>query len=491
MTFHSYIFTLCFLPACIAGYYFLNHLRFYQLGLCFLLAMSLWFYGYFNPGYLVVIIGSILGNYFIYRLVSYAGRLGRRNAKKAIAVFGVCLDLAVLGYFKYTDFLIGNVNLIFRQEFNLRHILLPLGISFFTFQQVSFLVDAYRDSGEGGMTYSLLEYAAYVCFFPQLVAGPIVTHGVLVPQLKDRARKCMDWDYMARGIMLFVLGLAKKILLADVFGNAADWAYANVDALNSTEAVIAVLSYTIQIYFDFSGYSDMAVGLGWMMHIDLPVNFDSPYKALTVTGFWKRWHMTLTSFFTEYLYIPLGGSRKGTVRTYANIFAVFFLSGLWHGAGWTFILWGAMHGCAQILERMCRKFWEGMHPVFSWLLAFGFINAAWVFFRADGIAMGMRIIKLVVRMDFGPIHSEILGAFSQPEWGFLLQDRPDILAYYPNFILLLYFLVAFFIILGMPNAKAITEKHVQGRVMPVAVAALFVWCVFSFSGISSFLYFNF
>lgn len=204
--------------------------------------------------------------------------------------------------------------------------------------------------------YSLLEYAAYVTYFPQLVAGPIVTHDILVPQMKDEKKKHLNFDSLSKGIALFTFGLAKKVLLADIFGNFVNLAYEDVNQLNVATAFLTMLAYTLQIYFDFSGYSDMAIGLGWMMNIDLPVNFDSPYKALSVTEFWKRWHITLTAFFTKYVYIPLGGNRKGSVRTYANIFIVFFLSGFWHGAGWTFVLWGVIHGLAQILERVLKKY---------------------------------------------------------------------------------------------------------------------------------------
>lgn len=491
MLFNSYIFILFFLPACLTGYYIFNHYKLYKLGTFFLLGMSLWFYGYFNPKYLILICGSIVFNYAIYKYM-YMILEKRRTQKirKYILTIGICCNLGVLGYFKYMNFFVENLNLIFKAGFNLKNIILPLGISFFTFQQISFIVDSYKMSG-GGYKYSLLEYSAYVTFFPQLVAGPIVTHDVLVPQLQDETRKHCNWNYMAKGITLFTLGLVKKVLLADVFGNAVNYAFDHIELLNSTTAVIAIFSYTIQIYFDFSGYSDMAIGLGWMMNIDLPINFDSPYKSLTVTEFWKKWHMTLTSFFTMYLYIPLGGNRKGLGRTCINIFLVFLLSGLWHGAGWTFILWGAMHGIAQIVERLLRAQWDKMHPVFSWILSFGFINLTWVFFRADGISEALRIINRVACMDFGSIDKEIVSVFAQPEWRFLGDFVPKLLSSYPNFIMLVYYLLAFVIILGMPNAKSIAENHIQNRIAPIAVAICLTWCLFSFGGVSTFLYFNF
>lgn len=340
MTFNSYIFILLFLPLCLLGYFALNRFRHYRLGMLLLLGMSFWFYGYFNPKYLLIICCSVFVNYIIYRLLHKMSVKYVMAKRKMIFLIGLIFNLGLLGYFKYMDFFIENVNLIFKTDFTLRNILLPLGISFFTFQQISFITDVYK--ARGGITYSFLEYAVYVTYFPQLVAGPIVTHDMLVPQLQDENRKHINFDYMSKGIALFTLGLAKKVLFADIFGNYVNLAYRDVYGLNTLTAFFAMLAYTFQIYFDFSGYSDMAIGLGWMMNIDLPVNFDSPYKALSVTEFWRRWHMTLTAFFTKYVYIPLGGNRKGTIRTYINIFIVFLFSGLWHGAGWTFVLWGVM-----------------------------------------------------------------------------------------------------------------------------------------------------
>lgn len=329
-------------------------------------------------------------------------------------------------------------------------------------------------------------------YFPQLVAGPIVTHDVLVPQLQDIKRKNIDYEYMAKGISLFTFGLAKKVLIADVFGNFVNLAYADVNTLNAASAFFTMLAYTIQIYFDFSGYSDMAIGLGWMMNIDLPVNFNSPYQALSVTEFWKRWHMTLTAFFTKYVYIPLGGNREGVIRTYINIFIVFLLSGFWHGAGWTFIFWGIMHGVAQMLERVLKKYWERLHPVFSWLLAFGFVNIAWIYFRSANITDAHIILSKMLSFDFGAINSDMIAVFTQPEWSLLwLKLAPGIIGTYKNINMVLYFVVSMTIILALPNAKYIAEHCREKIWTSVIVAFLLMWCIFSFSGVSTFLYFNF
>lgn len=329
-------------------------------------------------------------------------------------------------------------------------------------------------------------------YFPQLVAGPIVTHDLLVPQLQDEKKKHIDFDYLSKGIALFTLGLAKKVLLADVFGNFVNLAYEDISGINATTAFFAMLAYTFQIYFDFSGYSDMAVGLGWMMNIDLPINFDSPYKALSITEFWKRWHITLTAFLTKYVYIPLGGNRKGRICSYANILIVFLLSGFWHGAGWTFVLWGMMHGAVRILEKLFDKYRQKVHPGFSWLVSFGFINVAWIYFRAETIADAHIFLSKMLSFDFGAISNEMIKVFDQPEyvtfWALL---APGFKETYGNINMVLYFAAALVMVLAVPNAKYIAEKCVRKRWASFAVALLLTWCVFSFTGVSTFLYFNF
>lgn len=505
MTFNSYIFILLFLPLCLLGYFGLNRFRYYRAGLAFLLGMSLWFYGYFNPKYLLIICGSVLVNYSIYLLLNKLAvkydevsheedisllKKESDGRRRIIFIVGLIFNLGLLGYYKYTDFFIENVNIIFKTNYTLRNILLPLGISFFTFQQISFIADVYK--ARGGVSYSLLEYAAYVTYFPQLVAGPIVTHDMLVPQLQDEKKKHIDFDYMSKGIALFTFGLAKKVLLADVFGNFVNLAYEDISALNATTAFFAMLAYTFQIYFDFSGYSDMAVGLGWMMNIDLPINFDSPYKASSITEFWKRWHITLTAFLTKYVYIPLGGSRKGQICTYVNILIVFLLSGFWHGAGWTFILWGMMHGSARMLEKLFGKYRQKVHSGISWLVSFGFINVAWIYFRAESITDAHIFLSKMLSFDFGAISNEMIKVFDQPEcmafWTFL---APGFWETYGSINMMIYFAAAMVIVLAVPNAKYIAEKCAGKRWASFAVAFLLIWCVFSFTGVSTFLYFNF
>ena len=482
MLFNSYIFILAFLPLCLLGWFGLNRFKFHKLAQVFLLGMSLWFYGYFNAKYLAIIVSSVLINYCIYRSMS------RFRAKKMILLLGLVFNIGLLLCFKYLDFFISVFNQITGTEHTLLNILLPLGISFFTFQQISFIVDSYKGEVPN---YGFLEYACFVTYFPQLIAGPIVTHDELVPQFQEESRKRLDWENFSKGIYLFSLGLAKKVLIADTFGNVANIGYADISALDATNAIITMLSYTIQIYFDFSGYCDMAIGIGKMMNIDLPLNFDSPYKSLTITEFWDRWHMTLTRFFTRYVYIPLGGSRNGEWRTYRNIFIVFFISGFWHGAGYTFIVWGVCHGIFSIITRRFRRFFETLHPALNWIITFGFVNVMWVFFRADTLGDALRLLNRIARCRFGAINTEMLACFKPTEIELLLKLIPKLDQTYPYFAMAFLFVLAILLLLGGKNAYERMQAFRPTAVRVFTTAGLLVWSIFSFAGVSTFLYFNF
>ncbi len=487
MLFNSYIFIFLFLPICIVGYFLINKTKKYQLGHVFLLGMSLWFYGYFNPGYLLIIISSVLINYTLYRWMKKRQSLPEPKATKPIMILGVACNLGIIFYFKYMDFFIENVNAIAKTDWPLMHIILPLGISFFTFQQISFIVDVYR--GEVP-EYDFITYACYVTYFPQLIAGPIVTHNELIPQLLDEKKKTINWDNMAKGFYMFAIGLGKKVLLADVFGIAVGWGFEDVASLQATNAILVLLGYCFQLYFDFSGYCDMAIGLGQMMNIDLPLNFNSPYKALTITDFWNRWHMTLSRFFTRYVYIPLGGNRKGNVRTYVNLFIVFLLSGFWHGAAWTFVLWSVLNGIFVIITRMFRKGFENMHPALGWIITQGFFNLTLVFFRANSISDAIEFIKQILYVDFTPIDVNILYAFQTPVLKFLL-DGTAITHSLPFIYVGMYYFLALFIVLGSRNSHELMFEFKPNIKNMLWTAILIAVSVLSFSGISTFLYFNF
>lgn len=484
MLFNSYIFVLLFLPVTLAGYFLLNRRKTGLLAHVFLLGMSLWFYAYFNITYLPIILVSILFNFGIYKILR-----GKPHGKASL-ITGILVNLGILFFFKYFDFFLENVNAVFKTGFVLRTITLPLGISFFTFQQISFLIDTYK--GEVG-DYGFLEYALFVTYFPQLIAGPIVTHDELVPQFMDEEKRRINWDNFSRGLYLFTLGMAKKVLLADTFGKAVNWGYSNIDLLDSASAIVVTLSYTIQIYFDFSGYCDMAAGMAKMMNIDLPMNFNSPYQVLTITEFWDRWHITLTRFFTRYVYIPMGGSHQGRVRTYINMMIVFLASGLWHGASWTFVLWGAMHGVFCVITRHCKSFFDRLHPALNWLMTFGFLNITWILFRADTLSDAILMIRKVGMLKFTGINSYIVSCFDLTEltyaWTHIF--RFDIRAQYSFFFLVLFFILALWLLLGSPNAYELAGRFKPTRAGCVVTALLLVWCILSFSGVTTFLYFNF
>jgi len=303
---------------------------------------------------------------------------------------GILFNLGLLGFFKYADFFIVNLNRVFDIGVGALDMALPLAISFFTFQQIAYLVDCFqKDTQE----YDFLNYCLFVSFFPQLIAGPIVHHREMMPQFMRLKTKTLNWSNVSTGIFIFCLGLFKKVVVADSF---AQWANAGFDAghaLGLFEAWGASLSYTFQIYYDFSGYTDMAIGAALLFNIRLPVNFNSPYKALSIQDFWRRWHITLSRWLRDYVYIPLGGNRRGQNRTYLNLFVTFLLGGLWHGAGWTFVVWGATHGAVMVVHRFWGSKGLKMPAPIAWLTTFLFINATWVFFRAETFDGALKVLS--------------------------------------------------------------------------------------------------
>lgn len=486
MLFNSYIFMLAFLPIVIIVYFTLNSHRKYKSGILFLLAASLIFYGYNYWGYLLLLSGSIVFNFFITRSFTKANG----KAKTLLMVFAITMNVLVLFYFKYFNFFVDNVNSIFGMDWNVRKILLPLGISFFTFQQISYVVDCYRDDT---IKYDFGSYAAYVAFFPQLVAGPIVTHEELIPQFHDEKLKKPDFANLSAGTYSFAMGLAKKVLIADNLSKIVTVGYADVSNLSAISAVIVMLSYTFQIYFDFSGYSDMALGLARMLNFRIPTNFNSPYKAASIGEFWERWHMTLTRFLTRYIYIPLGGSRKGLVRTCVNTMLVFMISGLWHGANWTFVLWGTLHGCFKVLERLSQKWFDRIPKVIRWVYAFGVINILWVYFRADSVASANQLIVRIIGLYPGGVSSQILEAvFTPVELRILYHFLPlggD--AVFSLCALVAILVILLIIVLCCKNVQAITEHFKRSKWQLAVTVIMLYWCIMSLSDVSEFLYFNF
>lgn len=389
MLFNSYIFILVFLPITLTMYFFLRKAGKWQLGISMLVIASLFYYGWWNPAYLILIGGSIVVNY---SLGIGLNRTREVFAGKSLLFFGVAANLLLLGYFKYIDFSISSINALLGTEIELLRVALPLAISFFTFQQIAFLVDTYR--GETS-EYNFLDYCLFVTFFPQLIAGPIVHHREMLPQFSTNYDKRVLAEDLSVGTTLFAFGLFKKVILADnlaLFANPVFDGSAGGDVPTMFNAWVGITAYTLQLYFDFSGYSDMALGLGRMFGIVLPINFNSPYQATSVVDFWRRWHITLSRFLRDYLYIPLGGNRKGPARRYINLMLTMLLGGLWHGAAWTFVVWGFLHGfylCVNhVWDMVCKRFnlqwwgpaWSGVFV--ARLLTLLAVMVGWVFFRA-------------------------------------------------------------------------------------------------------------
>ncbi|MCH5339023.1 MAG: MBOAT family protein [Acetatifactor sp.] len=483
MLFNSYIFVLLFLPLCVIGYFALNRIKTGAANL-FLLGMSLWFYGYLNPRYLTIICSSILLNYCLSFLIR---RSLERRLKKVLLILGIVTNLGILGYFKYMDFFISNFNGLFQTDFGLLHIALPLGISFFTFQQLSFIVDTYW--GKVNET-DFVTYACYVSFFPQLVAGPIVTHDEFLPQFLNQKNRSVNWENLARGIYTFVLGLSKKVIIADSFGLVVSAGYIVIPDLNSPSAIFFILSYTLQIYFDFSGYCDMAIGIGRMFNIELPGNFNSPYKAVSITDFWDRWHMTLTRFFTKYVYIPLGGNRKGTVRTCVNVMIVFLLSGLWHGASWNFVFWGGCHGLLMVIERLLKNKLERIPKIIRGCFTFLFVNVMWVFFRAANFGQAFEILGKVFTGGKGGLPFYFTACFQPNGLDFIVQHLP-MSEYLPTVMTLMFTAVTCCMTFFARNVSERMKRNKLTAGRAILTAALLVWCILSFENVSAFLYFNF
>ena len=511
MQFNSYIFILLFLPLTVIGYFSLHRLGREKLAKIYLLLMSLWFYGYFNVSYLVIICGSILVNYALFRLMKATSAGEKKTGlKKILLLFGIIFNVSVIFYFKYYDFFIQNINDLFKTDFVLRHIALPLGISFFTFQQISFVVDAYNGECDD---YNFLEYALFVTFFPQLVAGPIVLHSELIPQFNDSKKWKVDYDNLSKGIMLFTRGLSKKVLLADPLGNVVNFGIAQAGkipvgegALTIPEIIIVMLCYTFQLYFDFSGYSDMATGLGLMLNLVIPKNFNSPYKAFSVADYWKGWHLTLTRFLTRYVYIPLGGSRKGELRTYFNTMVVFIVSGIWHGANWTYILWGLIQGVCTCYNRATKgiydkfmnkveslsfgKILKGAVITVFWILNFAFLNVNLLLFRAESVTQWTQIMRRLTVLNLD-VRADLIEPLRIPKLTALLSALHINIseAVILGVSTAAYLLLSLYICLCTTNNY--DAKYEKNAFNLVTTCILFMLCIISLSSISTFLYFNF
>lgn len=388
MKFNSLEFIFIFLPITCVVFYFLLHRINQKYAIIFLTISSFIFYGYWNSSYLFLVAGSISINFLLGRYIS---DFSHRRSKTLLLTVGIGFNLGLLGYFKYANFFVDTISVVIGNTHQMETVILPLAISFFTFQQIAYLVDAKNGAIKES---SFLHYCLFVTFFPQLIAGPIVHHREMMPQFAS-LDSIRPWkENITVGATVFCIGLAKKTLIADSLAGYADPVFAAADtgtSVSMLEAWGGVLAYSFQIYFDFSGYSDMAIGLGRLFGINLPLNFMSPYRASSISEFWRRWHITLSRFLKNYLYIPLGGNRYGATRTIISVMGTMLLGGLWHGAAWTFVIWGGMHGCFLLINRLWRHMLPGLKPhlgwrAAGWVMTFFCVSIAWVFFRAESIA---------------------------------------------------------------------------------------------------------
>lgn len=507
MLFQSYIFILLFFPLCLLGFWGLKRQKLLQL---WLIAFSLWFYGAASPYYLLLLLGSIAWNYAFFRAIERGiGRVTERvsgsameraeygmecdsSRKRLLLGIGIAGNLALLCFFKYFNAISAGWSQMKGLEDPILQLALPLGISFFTFQQIGFLADAYK--GEVGAC-SLREYVLFVSFFPYVSSGPIVNAQEMLPQYRQIGRQRPDWEKFAGGLYLFALGLSKKVLLADTFGKAVDAGYGNVAGLSGTDAWLVMLFYTLQLYFDFSGYCDMAVGLGKMIGLEVAENFDAPFHSASVKEFWRRWHMTLGRFFTRYVYIPLGGNRRGKMRTLCNVMIVMLLSGLWHGAAWTFVLWGFLHGVGMIWDNL-----EHPHLPKKWMrqaATFAYVCMTFVFFRAESIAQGIDVLKSIVSLKWNGFVFQMASALDMTECYIITKalsmKLPGLLSWFWLGIFVVLIAICFRVLSGekVSGVVALQRQKGYGRLYPVLLAVLFTWSMISMTGVSEYLYFSF
>jgi alginate O-acetyltransferase complex protein AlgI len=503
MLFNSYEFLLLFLPLALAGWFMVGRWAGLRWAQAWLVGASLFYYAWWNPWYLILIVGLTLINY------GWGRALARRAAAglscRAVLALGLTMNLGVLGYYKYANFFVDNLDAVAGTNWVLGHVILPLGISFFTFQKIAYLVDCSR----GLVPKSdFLGFVLFVVFFPQLIAGPIVHHGEVIPQFSRTDVTQPRWENLALGFTLLTFGLVKKVLLADPLSERIGEAFAaaaNGQGLPVINAWYAVIAYPVQIYFDFSGYTDMAIGLARMFNIVLPQNFNSPYQSANIVEFWRRWHMTLSRFLRDYLYIPLGGNRHGRLRRQVNLMVTMFLGGFWHGANWTFAAWGLLHGLYLVLnhawlETKTRLSWLARAPrALRWLcahsLTLGVVLLAWILFRATSFSAAIVVLQTL----FGHGSPLLSAAAAQ-----ITLVRPERLAWLG---------VLYLIVLFAPNSQNVCSLYrpslgvnqrsqhpglLGGRLLwrpttawAVAIAILFVAAFLSLATVSEFLYYQF
>jgi alginate O-acetyltransferase complex protein AlgI len=466
MLFNSYNFVFLFLPAVLIGISVWTRLGWITITICWLGLASLIFYGVDHPEFLPVIIGSIVVNKII---GNHLAQMVSKRQRRGWLIFGVAFNLGLLGYFKYTGFLIEMLNDAGAASLSLPHIVLPIGISFYTFTQIAYLVDQYRLPHR----YRFTDYMLFVSFFPHLVAGPILIHKQVIPQFRSPRMGRPSARRVMIGVVFFCLGMGKKVLLADnIAPYVGELFKGATTGLGAMEAWAGVLLYSLQLYFDFSGYSEMAFGLALFMNVRIPLNFNAPYRATSMVEFWRRWHMSLSRFLRDYLYVPLGGNRKGEPRRYLNIFLTMLLGGIWHGAGWTFAIWGLIHGIGIVLNHFWQRFRVPLPVWLSWLLTLLVVVHGWVFFRAANVTEASYMLQAMYGahgwQPIGPLaaRNELNGAVAWLAFGWGI------------------------VVLG-PTTRRLALQRRPRVWLAVYSAVVLAMSVLNFGKVSEFLYFQF
>lgn len=496
MLFNTPEFILLFLPIVFFVYFFLNRMRFILAGKIWLVVASLFFYAYWNTAYLPLLLGSIIFNFALgKRLATQAGAAALTPSlisRRTVLILSIAANLILLGYYKYTNFFVNNINSVFGINYVIPQILLPLGISFFTFTQIAYLVDSYRHEVK---EYGFVNYALFVTFFPHLIAGPILHHKEMMSQFESRWTWSIRYRNIVIGLFIFSIGLFKKVVIADTFAIWATAGFDGVGQLDFFSAWATSLSYTFQLYFDFSGYCDMALGASLLFNIWLPINFNSPYKALNIQDFWRRWHMTLSRYLRDYLYIPLGGNRASSHRVYINLILTFVLGGLWHGASWMFIIWGTLHGLALVAYQIWSKSGFRLPKVIAWSITFLFINITWIFFRAKSMTDAKRVLSGMVNINsinHLPIESIPTENLAWAGW-----FADNLLWWFPvglsaNILTYLAIAIAFVIIYQKNSCELATNEAITTTKL---IGALILFCTAMHTSMVTasavFLYFNF
>jgi alginate O-acetyltransferase complex protein AlgI len=450
-----------------------------------LVIASLGFYAYWNIAYLPLLLISVSCNYWIGKSLEQT-QSGTQKAKSLLWL-GIGFNLLILGYYKYANFFINSLGQLIQANWQIPAIMLPLGISFYTFTQIAYLVDTYHGKTKPS---NFLIHTLYITFFPVIISGPILTNKEVVPQFYKLRSYIFSHRNIAMGLALFILGLAKKVLIAD---NIAPWVtpvFNHASQVSFFEAWVGALSYTLQLYFDFSGYSDMAVALGLMLNIRLPINFDSPYKATSISDFWRRWHITLSNFLRDYLYIPLGGSRQGQIRRYTNLMITMLLGGLWHGAGWTFIVWGGLQGLYLSINHWWRLHGKILPKSIGWTITFLSVVASWVFFRARNLPEAWQILQTMMGVKgivISNTYESFLGWLTP--FGFKFsQSLPYLTGGGKSFIVLAALLVS---VTVLPNTNQMLKWFKPNLLWIVSLTTIAAFCLLSLNRVSEFLYLQF